>query len=571
DSTTLIGDAYISGEAEPTTWTAIRGGFGATVSATMEEALIVRGKLELVGSGIDRWSPLRYGFFDHQDIGTLTNQYTDSAKWGYIRYAETDSAEFYSNEADAFGYLLSNRTGSNEVIGGSAGTSGNVWAVNGGSWISTYGADSRGLGNSEQAPRRAAMPEGKYDFAMSAMPLADGTTEVRWYLVSDDGISYWQADTVIDTTGQKADFNGFVFSVQGGTEGQEGLTGINLTEVEVDRGAPIEIPEAPFSAFYVEDFGFLGGAFGSAVGDTAWALTPGEFIGDVAISGDAATGWAAVGGNFGAAVDGGDAALRVAGKLALAGGGFEDDNSLRFGLFNKSFGGRDSTQTAGYVFSGDSSATGYLFLPPNGTAGAPAWTTGTGHLGGVAGGGWFDPMGPGAYGLTEVSSTGTPSAGDYLFEISAKQTGDGGMDIRYKLWKSDNSYMMEAAAVDANPGAMAFNGIAFGTNNSTTTGLTIEELYVDRGEVLSITGVDDRDSNLPTEFSLEQNYPNPFNTRTTIKFALPETENVRIDVYNLLGQRVATLLDKSMQAGYHDATLEAQGLSSGMYIYRIEA
>ena len=76
---------------------------------------------------------------------------------------------------------------------------------------------------------------------------------------------------------------------------------------------------------------------------------------------------------------------------------------------------------------------------------------------------------------------------------------------------------------------------------------------------------------VPLELSLAQNYPNPFNPSTQIRFAIPEQRHVRLSVYNMLGQRVATLLNETHSAGWHDVTFDASGFSSGLYIYRLEA
>ena len=76
---------------------------------------------------------------------------------------------------------------------------------------------------------------------------------------------------------------------------------------------------------------------------------------------------------------------------------------------------------------------------------------------------------------------------------------------------------------------------------------------------------------VPTEYVLEQNYPNPFNPLTIITFALPIAESVKIEVYNVIGQKIETLLNKTMKAGIHEFEFNAQHLSSGIYFYRIEA
>lgn len=72
-------------------------------------------------------------------------------------------------------------------------------------------------------------------------------------------------------------------------------------------------------------------------------------------------------------------------------------------------------------------------------------------------------------------------------------------------------------------------------------------------------------------FSLIQNYPNPFNPSTNISFSLPSSGEVSLKVYNLLGQEVAALVNGRMTSGTHTVTLDASQLSSGMYIYRLQA
>jgi hypothetical protein len=73
----------------------------------------------------------------------------------------------------------------------------------------------------------------------------------------------------------------------------------------------------------------------------------------------------------------------------------------------------------------------------------------------------------------------------------------------------------------------------------------------------------------PVSFTLGQNYPNPFNPSTRIPFTVSREERVALEVYNILGQRVAVLADGIMQAGTYSATFDAKGLASGVYVYRL--
>ncbi|MCP4582128.1 MAG: T9SS type A sorting domain-containing protein [candidate division Zixibacteria bacterium] len=75
----------------------------------------------------------------------------------------------------------------------------------------------------------------------------------------------------------------------------------------------------------------------------------------------------------------------------------------------------------------------------------------------------------------------------------------------------------------------------------------------------------------PMYFALSPNYPNPFNASTTIKYELPHQSQVTIDIYDILGRRVTSLVDNRQSAGYHQAIWQADDFSSGMYFYKLQA
>lgn len=78
-------------------------------------------------------------------------------------------------------------------------------------------------------------------------------------------------------------------------------------------------------------------------------------------------------------------------------------------------------------------------------------------------------------------------------------------------------------------------------------------------------------NSIPEIFGLAQNYPNPFNPSTNLQFELPEQAQVSLVVFNITGQKVSTLVDQHLNAGFHTYTFDASSLPSGMYIAQMEA
>ena len=86
-----------------------------------------------------------------------------------------------------------------------------------------------------------------------------------------------------------------------------------------------------------------------------------------------------------------------------------------------------------------------------------------------------------------------------------------------------------------------------------------------------VVGIEQIDNAIPQGFELQQNYPNPFNPSTTIEFSLRSVEDVQLEIFNLMGQKVATLVNERLQPGSYQATFEARDLPSGIYFYKLSA
>jgi len=120
-----------------------------------------------------------------------------------------------------------------------------------------------------------------------------------------------------------------------------------------------------------------------------------------------------------------------------------------------------------------------------------------------------------------------------------------------------------------------------GSINLTINGIPVQQSYTfgglgDRIRLTTLTSLSKPSENLPRQFGLAQNYPNPFNPGTSIDFSLPVASRATVDVYNVVGEKVTTLLDRFLPAGRYSvnwdgANADGKPASSGMYFYRLKA
>ena len=169
-----------------------------------------------------------------------------------------------------------------------------------------------------------------------------------------------------------------------------------------------------------------------------------------------------------------------------------------------------------------------------------------------------------------------------LLSFVAQRT-DAGVELNWKTATETNNsgFTIERSRDEEN-----FTQIGFVSGRGTTTEITSYnylDTEIETGKYyyrLKQTDFDGTfkylnvvlvDVGLPKQFELSQNHPNPFNPSTTIKFQLPVDANVRIELFNSIGQKVSELLNSDLSGGVHEVNFEASNLSSGIYYYTMSA
>ncbi len=173
-----------------------------------------------------------------------------------------------------------------------------------------------------------------------------------------------------------------------------------------------------------------------------------------------------------------------------------------------------------------------------------------------------------------------------LVEFSARQTISGTL-LSWKTLSEQNNSGFEVQRRSKNREASneEWKILGFVRGNGTTTeaqsysfldkaasGVVQYRLkQIDFDGKFEYSNVIEVNAGVPTQFVLEQNYPNPFNPTTTITYSLPIASVVRLEIFDMLGQKIATLVSAKQEAGAYTYTLNASTLSSGVYFYRLQA
>ncbi|MCF8262720.1 MAG: T9SS type A sorting domain-containing protein [Melioribacteraceae bacterium] len=110
-------------------------------------------------------------------------------------------------------------------------------------------------------------------------------------------------------------------------------------------------------------------------------------------------------------------------------------------------------------------------------------------------------------------------------------------------------------------GSINFDNVSLTSINQARYG------FVAKLDLNNTTGIEDGSISIAEKYELLQNYPNPFNPNTTIKFSIPESGNVSIDIYNSVGQKIKTLINSTYSAGSHQARWNAENEATGVYVY----
>lgn len=186
------------------------------------------------------------------------------------------------------------------------------------------------------------------------------------------------------------------------------------------------------------------------------------------------------------------------------------------------------------------------------TDGGSTWTPANSDLPDSPG--WDDDPRPVILSLTLVPG------GDLYASVSSQgvfSSSDGGA-----TWTSVGGSLVDLGPDNVNRFALAQGRLLAGTYSS--------GLYRSKGIVSSVT-IEGGPAELPTAFKLRQNYPNPFNPTTTVAYELSEASDVQLELFDVMGRRLRVLTPGTQVPGRHEVVVDAAGLPSGIYLYRLVA
>lgn len=150
----------------------------------------------------------------------------------------------------------------------------------------------------------------------------------------------------------------------------------------------------------------------------------------------------------------------------------------------------------------------------------------------------------------------------------------GDMMVAYSTDRG-NTWSVPEFATDAGDSSLAFKAGALFPNGD--YGVNYEMMASSGGSIrvffrkrVGVVTSHQEDNDVPRAFALLQNYPNPFNPSTRIPFSIRAVGNVTLKVYDILGREVRTLVNENLQAGSYEVTFNAEGLASGVYLYRLQ-
>jgi hypothetical protein len=152
--------------------------------------------------------------------------------------------------------------------------------------------------------------------------------------------------------------------------------------------------------------------------------------------------------------------------------------------------------------------------------------------------------------------------------VEDKESADNELTWQFGVSDEILQYQFDVTTTNLTLSAPNFNGVVSLSVTVTDDSMAsiLEQIAV---KVAGPLGLISTENQIPERFVLEQNYPNPFNPTTQIRFGLPTSGDVKIEVFNVIGEKVSTLWTGYLSSGYHVLEFDAGNLSSGIYIYRL--